>query len=155
MSVTEGMVAQDFSLPDAFGEVHRLSDYRGQKVVLYFYPRDNTPGCTQEACGFRDAYQQFRQLGAVVLGISTDSVSSHSRFAEKFALPFTILSDEDHVVAEAYGSWGPKKMAGRSYMGIFRKTFVIDESGTIVRIFPKVKPELHAQEVLQILSGSY
>lgn len=148
----EGITAPDFSLTtDGGGEV-TLSDFRGKKVVLYFYPKDNTPGCTTEACNFRDDYSQLIAAGAVVLGVSPDSVKSHDRFKLKYELPFALLSDPDHQVAEMYGAWGEKKMRGRTYMGILRSTFVIDEEGKIVKVFPRVKPKNHSQEVLAALA---
>lgn len=149
----EGVMAPDFSLPsDGGGEV-ALSDYRGRKVVVYFYPKDNTSGCTTEACGFRDDHAQYLAAGAAVLGISPDSVKSHDNFKLKYSLPFALLSDPDHKVAELYGAWGEKKMYGRTYMGIMRSTFVIDEEGRVLRVFPKVKPKDHSQEVLAVLTG--
>jgi peroxiredoxin Q/BCP len=151
--LAEGTMAPDFRLPaDGGGEV-ALSDHRGKKVVLYFYPKDNTSGCTQEACDFRDDYSQITAAGAVVLGVSPDSVKSHDGFKLKFNLPFFLLSDPDHRVAEMYGAWGEKKMYGKSYMGIIRTTFVIDEEGRIVKVFPKVRVKGHSQEVLAALAG--
>jgi peroxiredoxin Q/BCP len=149
----EGTIAPDFTLPaDGGGEVS-LSDYRGKKVVLYFYPKDNTPGCTTEACNFRDDYSQIITAGAAVLGVSPDSVKSHDKFKLKFNLPFALLSDPDHRVAEMYGAWGEKKMRGKTYMGIIRSTFIIDEEGRIIKVFPKVKVKTHSQEVLAVLEG--
>jgi peroxiredoxin Q/BCP len=149
----EGTIAPDFTLPaDGGGEVS-LSDYRGKKVVLYFYPKDNTPGCTTEACNFRDDYSQIIAASAVVLGVSPDSVKSHDKFKLKFNLPFALLSDPDHRVAEMYGAWGEKKMRGKTYMGIIRSTFIIDEEGRIIKVFPKVKVKTHSQEVLAVLEG--
>ncbi len=149
----EGTVAPDFTLQaDGGGEV-TLSDYRGKKVVLYFYPKDDTPGCTTEACNFRDGYGQILAAGAAVLGVSPDDVKSHDRFKIKYNLPFALLSDPDHRVAEMYGAWGEKKMYGKTYMGIIRSTFIIDEQGTIVKVFPKVNPEGHISEVLAALAG--
>lgn len=151
--LTEGTVAPDFTLPaDGGGEV-TLSDFRGQKVVLYFYPKDNTSGCTTEACNFRDDYSEIKAAGAVVLGVSPDSVKSHDGFKLKHNLPFQLLSDPDHVVAEQYGAWGEKKMYGKTYMGIIRSTFVIDEQGIISKAFPKVRVKGHSQEVLEALKG--
>jgi peroxiredoxin Q/BCP len=147
----EGTLAPDFTLPaDGGGEV-TLSDYRGKKIVLYFYPKDNTSGCTTEACNFRDDYSEITAAGAVVLGVSPDSIKSHAGFKLKHNLPFALLSDPDHNVAEMYGAWGEKKMYGRTYMGIIRSTFVIDEEGTIIKVFPKVKVKNHSQEVLEVL----
>jgi peroxiredoxin Q/BCP len=151
--LSEGMIAPDFTLAtDGGGEV-ALSDYRGKRVVLYFYPKDDTPGCTTEACGFRDAHAQLIAAGAVVLGVSPDTVNSHGTFRLKFALPFALLSDPDHRVAELYGAWGEKRMYGKTTMGIIRSTFVIDEQGKILKVFPKVKVENHSQEVLAVLQS--
>jgi thioredoxin-dependent peroxiredoxin len=148
-----GTLAPDFTLEsDGSGPVS-LSDFRGKKVVLYFYPKDDTPGCTTEACNFRDDYSALTDAGAVVLGVSPDSIKSHRSFKNKYELPFLLLSDPDHRVADAYGTWGPKKMRGRSYMGIIRSTFVIDEAGKIMRAFPKVDVKQHSQEVLAVLRG--
>jgi peroxiredoxin Q/BCP len=148
----EGMMAPDFTLNADGGREVTLSDYRGQRVVLYFYPKDNTSGCTTEACNFRDDYSQIIAAGAVVLGVSPDSVKSHDGFKLKFELPFALLSDPEHQVAEMYGAWGEKKMYGRTYMGILRSTFIIDEEGKIIKVFPKVKPKNHSQEVLAALA---
>ena len=134
-----GTAAPDFTLPDQNGASHSLSDYRGQKVILYFYPKDNTAGCTRQACAFGDLYPQFREKGAVVLGVSKDSVASHKRFEEKYGLPFTLLSDEDRVVIQAYDVWKEKKNYGKVTMGVVRTTYLIDENGVIVRVFDKVK----------------
>jgi peroxiredoxin Q/BCP len=149
----EGTTAPDFTLDtDGGGEV-TLSDYRGRNVVLYFYPKDDTPGCTAEACSFRDDYSELLAAGAVVLGVSPDTVNSHGKFKLKFELPFALLSDPDHRVAELYGAWGLKKMYGREFMGIIRSTFIIDEEGVILKVFPKVRPKNHSQEVLAALSA--
>ena len=149
----EGTIAPDFTLlTDGGGEV-TLSDYRGKKVVLYFYPKDDTPGCTTEACNFRDDYSRIIAAGAAVLGVSPDSVKSHDKFKLKYQLPFALLSDPDHQVAEMYGAWGEKKMYGKSYMGILRSTFIIDEEGKILKVFPNVAPKEHSQEVLAVLAG--
>ena len=149
----EGTTAPDFTLPaDGGGEV-ALSDYRGKKVVLYFYPKDDTSGCTTEACNFRDDYSSILAAGAIVLGVSPDTIKSHDKFKLKYELPFALLSDPEHRVAEMYGAWGEKKMYGKTYMGILRSTFIIDEQGIIVKVFPKVKPKNHSQEVLAVLSG--
>ena len=148
-----GTLAPDFTLEsDGSGPVS-LSDFRGKKVVLYFYPKDDTPGCTTEACNFRDDYSALTGTGAVVLGVSPDDVKSHQKFKNKYELPFLLLSDPDHKVADAYGAWGPKKMMGKNYMGIIRSTFVIDEAGKIMRAFPKVDVKQHSQEVLAVLRG--
>ena len=143
-----GDTAPDFTLSDQFGEIHKLSDYRGKIVVLYFYPKDDTPGCTKEACSFRDNFQEYRKRKMVVLGVSKDSTKSHVKFSEKYSLPFTLLSDDDTEVSQAYGVWGLKKFMGKEYYGINRMTFIIDEDGQILRIYEKVKPENHAEEIL-------
>ena len=149
----EGDVAPDFTLPTDGGGEATLSDYRGKKVVLYFYPKDDTPGCTTEACNFRDDYSQILAAGAAVLGVSPDTVTSHGKFKIKFGLPYALLSDPDHRVAEMYGAWGEKKLYGKISMGIIRSTFVIDEEGRILKVFRKVKVEGHSQEVLAVLQG--
>jgi thioredoxin-dependent peroxiredoxin len=143
-----GDPAPDFSLPDGDGNIVKLSDLRGQRVVLYFYPRDNTPGCTKEACSFRDIYSDFVAANARVFGISTDDAKAHSKFSAKFNLPFPLLTDADGKVSAAYESYGLKKFMGKEYMGISRNTFLIDPNGAIERIYRKVKPESHAVEVL-------
>ncbi|HIK18344.1 MAG TPA: thioredoxin-dependent thiol peroxidase [Leptolyngbyaceae cyanobacterium M33_DOE_097] len=148
MALAVGDPAPDFSLPDGDGNVVNLSDLKGKRVVLYFYPRDNTPGCTKEACAFRDLYDEFQANDVVVLGVSTDDAKSHQKFATKFNLPFPLLIDEGGKVAETYDSYGLKKFMGKEYMGISRSTFVIDADGKIEKIYKKVKPEQHAQEVL-------
>lgn len=148
MALNVGDSAPDFSLPDADGTVHRLADLKGQRVVLYFYPRDNTPGCTKEACAFRDTYEQFQSAGAVVLGVSTDNAKSHAKFTAKHNLPFPLLIDEGGEIAGAYGSYGLKKMYGKEYMGITRSTFVIAPDGTLEKIYRKVKPADHPAAVL-------
>ena len=137
--LTPGTPAPDFSLSDQNGETRRLSDFRGQKVVLYFYPKDNTSGCTKQACGFAELYPQFREKGAVVIGVSRDSVASHKKFEEKYGLPFTLLSDPDHAVTEQYGAWGEKKNYGKVTMGVVRTTYLIDGEGTVVRAEGGVK----------------
>ncbi|MFN2498384.1 MAG: thioredoxin-dependent thiol peroxidase [Pyrinomonadaceae bacterium] len=144
----EGTVAPDFTLNDANGEAVKLKDLRGQKVVLYFYPKDDTPGCTKEACSFRDAFADYKKRNIKVLGVSLDSEASHKKFANKYKLPFTLLADPDHAIADAYGVYGQKKFMGRTYMGVKRMTFLIDEKGKVKKVFEKVKPEEHAQEVL-------
>ncbi|MCL4545296.1 MAG: thioredoxin-dependent thiol peroxidase [Chloroflexi bacterium] len=145
-----GDTAPDFTLQSAQGPVS-LSSLRGKRVVLYFYPKDDTPGCTKEACSFRDSLPHFAEKGATVYGVSPDSVSSHEKFAAKFELPFTLLADPNHVVASAYGAWGPKRFMGREYEGVLRTTFLIEEEGKIARIFEDVKPGGHAEEVLTAL----
>jgi peroxiredoxin Q/BCP len=149
----EGITVPDFTLKADDGRKVSLSDLRGQKVVLYFYPKDDTPGCTKEACSFRDNCSAIAAAGAKVVGISPDTVQSHDKFKGKYELPFTLLSDPDHCVAEMFGAWGEKKSSGRIYMGIIRSTFVIDEEGKVVKVFPKVKPENHSQEVLETLAA--
>ena len=146
--IAEGEMAPDFELESDGGESVRLSDYRGKPVILYFYPKDNTPGCTKEACDIRDAWGEFERRGAVVLGISADSVSSHERFKEKYRLPFTLLSDPEHEVIERYGAWKPKRLAGKSFLGIVRSTFLIDAEGKVAKVWPKVDPAKHADWVL-------
>ena len=148
-----GTQAPSFSLPDQNGQTHTLEEYRGQKVVLYFYPKDNTPGCTRQACAFGELYPQFREKGAVVLGVSRDSETSHQKFAEKYNLPFTLLSDPEHTVLEAYGAWGEKKNYGKVSMGAIRSTVVIDENGVVEKVYAKVKPDTHPAEVLSALQG--
>ena len=150
--LTEGSVAPEFALTDEEGREISLGEFRGRKVVLYFYPRDNTPGCTTEACGFRDVYDRILELGAVVIGISGDSEKSHHNFKQKHNLPFYLLSDPERRVIEQYGALGEKKMYGKTYMGIIRSTYIIDEVGRIARVYPKVKPAEHATEVLQALA---
>lgn len=149
-----GDKAPPFVLPADDGSTIALHDLKGKKVVLYFYPKDDTSGCTKEACGFRDSWRDVQRLGAVVLGVSPDGVTSHAKFKQKYSLPFPLLADERHEVAEAYGVWGEKSMYGRKYMGVLRSTFVIDEQGRIARVFEKVKPEGHAAEVLAALNGA-
>ena len=144
-----GATAPDFTAPTDGGGTVRLKDLRGKKVVLYFYPKDNTPGCTTESCDFRDAQAKFEAKDAVILGVSPDSVKSHDKFKEKFDLPFALISDEDHKIAEAYGVWQEKSMYGRKYMCIVRSTFIIDEKGKIAAIYDKVKVNGHAAEVLE------
>ena len=141
--------APNFELGDQNGETHKLSDYLGKRVVLYFYPKDDTPGCTAEACSFRDNYSVFKQNNIIILGVSADSAKSHAKFQEKYELPFTLLSDTDHTVSEAYGVWGLKKYMGREYFGINRTTFLIDEEGNLVKVYEKVKPAEHAQEIIE------
>ena len=149
--VEEGKPAPDFELRSDSGETVKLSDLRGKQVVLYFYPKDDTPGCTTQACGIRDVYGEFQREGAVVLGVSPDDEGSHVKFKEKYDLPFTLLADTDHAVSDEYGVWGEKKYAGRTYLGVNRSTFVIDEDGNVKRVMLKVKPDTHADEVLETL----
>lgn len=148
MTLKVGDRAPEFSLPNTYGNVITLSSLKGKRVVLYFYPRDNTPGCTKEACGFRDNYAQFQAKNTLIFGVSTDTAKSHLKFAEKFELPFPLLCDVDAQVATAYESYGKKKMMGKEYLGIFRNTFVIDAEGKIEKIYLAVKAELHPAQVL-------
>ena len=143
-----GTQAPDFTLPDQNGNRHSLSDYRGKEVILYFYPKDNTPGCTKQACGFAERYPQFIEKGAVVLGISKDSVASHKKFEEKYGLPFTILSDPELVAIQAYDVWQEKKNYGKTYMGVVRTTYLIDEEGKIAKAFDKVKAADNPEQML-------
>jgi peroxiredoxin Q/BCP len=149
--VEEGRPAPEFELTSDAGETVRLSDFRGKPVVVYFYPKDDTPGCTAQACGIRDNHDAFGERGAVVLGISPDDESSHVKFKEKYGLPFTLLADPDHQVAEQYGVWGERKLYGKTYMGIERSTFLIDADGNVSRVMRRVKPDTHAQQVLDSL----
>lgn len=151
MMPSVGAIAPEFKLKDQNGTLHSLSDYRGRWVFLYFYPKDNTPGCTKEACAIRDDYTAFEKLNCVVLGVNTDSEGSHKKFESKFSLPFTLLADIEKTVVKAYGVWAPKKFMGREFLGTLRKSFLIDPSGKIARVYEKVKPELHALEVLEDL----
>ena len=146
--VEEGKPAPDFTLVSDSGEAVTLSSLRGAPVVLYFYPKDDTPGCTTQACGIRDSWGEFEERGAVVLGVSPDSETSHVKFKRKYGLPFTLLADEDHAVSEAYGVWVEKSMAGKTYMGVERSTFVIDADGDVAKVMRRVKPDTHVDEVL-------
>ena len=148
MVLTAGSKAPDFKLNDNEGQPHELKDYRGQTIVIYFYPKDDTPGCTKEACSFRDTYADFKKAGVTLIGISPDSEKSHTKFIEKYELPFTLLSDPGHEVCEAYGVWGLKKFMGREYEGVYRTTFIIGPEGEIKHVFENVKPADHSQEVL-------
>ena len=148
-----GTKAPDFTLPDQNGAPVRLSDFLGKKVILYFYPRDNTPGCTRQACAFALNHDNFEQKNAVVIGVSKDSVSSHLKFAEKYSLPFVLLSDPAHGVMETYGVWQEKKLYGKVSMGVVRSTYLIDEQGVIEKVMPKVKPDTNAAELLAYLNG--
>lgn len=147
-----GDTAPAFTLPDQGGKEHFLSDYKGQWVLIYFYPKDDTPGCTREACGLRDHFRKFGKLKAQVFGVSADSTASHKKFARKFKLPFPLLADEQKRMIQAYGAWGEKEFMGRSYPGIRRTSFLIDPKGKIALVYEKVKPELHAEEVLKDLA---
>ncbi len=153
MTLNPGDLAPEFILPDAEGNLVRLSDFRGKRVVLYFYPRDNTPGCTKEACGFRDIYGQYQENNIIVLGVSTDNPASHRKFITKYQLPFPLLVDDGGKVATQYGSYGLKKFMGKEFMGVFRHTFVVDTEGRIQAIYRKVKPETHSREILQTLGN--
>ena len=151
LKLKEGDEAPAFTASASGGRRVSLADFKGRNVILYFYPRDDTPGCTKEACAFRDHFAAFKKKGAVVLGVSTDPVKSHDKFVVKFKLPFTLLADEDKAIVEAYGVWGQKSFMGRKYLGTHRVTFLIGPDGKIKRIWPKVKPEEHAAEVLAAL----
>jgi thioredoxin-dependent peroxiredoxin len=152
MSMQVGQLAPDFTLPASNGEMVSLSDFRGKHVVLYFYPKDMTPGCTTEACDFRDRHEQFVKLGAVILGVSTDPLERHKKFIEKYELPFLLLADEHHEVAEMYGVWKQKKNFGKEYMGIERSTFIIDRDGKLVKEWRGVKVKGHVEEALEYIS---
>uniref|UniRef100_A0A7C3IM26 thioredoxin-dependent peroxiredoxin n=1 Tax=Gracilinema caldarium TaxID=215591 RepID=A0A7C3IM26_9SPIR len=141
-----------FELPDQQGKLVKSSDFAGKPLVVYFYPKDDTPGCTKEACSFRDTFKEYHDRGIIVIGISADTPQAHGKFASKYNLPFILLSDTEKSVIKAFGAWGEKKMYGKSYEGIIRSTFVIDGQGKIKRVFPKVKPENHAKEVLETLA---
>lgn len=146
-----GTKAPAFTLPDQNGEMHSLEDYKGQKVILYFYPKDNTSGCTAQACGFGELYPQFQEKGAVVLGVSKDSVASHKKFEQNYGLPFTLLSDTELSAIQAYDVWQEKSMYGKKFMGIVRTTYLIDENGVIEKAFSKVKPKENAGQMLKLL----
>ena len=148
-----GTKAPEFTLPDKDGNAVSLADFSGKKVVLYFYPKDNTPGCTRQACAFAGAYEEFKKINAVVIGISKDSVASHQKFAEKHSLPFILLSDPELTAIQAYGVWQEKKLYGKVSMGVVRSTFVIDENGMIEKVMPKVKPDTNAAEILAYLKA--
>lgn len=151
MTLLKGTIAPDFTLLDETSTPRKLTDYRGQPVVLYFYPKDDTPGCTTEACGFRDDYGDYQQAGVTILGVSPDSPKKHTKFKEKYNLPFTLLADSEHAVCELYGVWGRKKFMGREYDGVFRTTYLIGADGVILQVFEKVKPDGHSAEILQAL----
>ncbi len=146
-----GTQAPEFTTTDQDGKRRALSDFKGKKVILYFYPKDNTPGCTREACAFRDHFAEFRQLGVEILGVSIDHEKSHQSFVQKYDLPFILLADTDKRLVEAYGVWGEKSLYGKKYMGTNRVTYLIDEAGKIAAVFPKVKPDTHAGEILAVL----
>ena len=152
--VEEGKTAPDFELTSDAGERVKLSDLRGKPVVLYFYPKDDTPGCTKQACGIRDAYAEFQERGAVVLGVSPDNEASHVKFRDKYSLPFTLLADPDHEVAEDYGVWVEKNAYGQKKMGVERSTFIIDSEGNVAKVMRRVKPDTHADDVLAALPSS-
>ena len=149
--LTVGQKAPDFTLCDQNGNPVSLSDFLGKKVVVYFYPKDNTPGCTRQACAFAGAYKQFKQKDVAVIGISKDSVASHVKFAEKYSLPFILLSDPDRIAIESFGAWAEKKLYGKVSMGVVRCTFIIDEQGIVTHVMPKAKPDTNAAEILEIL----
>ncbi len=150
--IKENTLAPDFELKDEKGELHKLSQYRGKDVVLYFYPKDDTSGCTMEACNFRDDYSAYEKSGVVILGVSPDSVESHDKFKAKHHLPFSLLADEGHKVCDLYGVWGKKKMYGNEYEGVFRTTFLIGKDGMVRKVFEKVKPAEHSAEILAALA---
>ncbi len=148
MPISSGIPAPEFSLPDETGKVRSLAEFRGHPVILYFYPKDDTPGCTTEACNFRDDYSQYSKAGVTILGVSADSTASHAKFKAKYGLPFTLLADDGHKVCELYQVWGTKKNYGREFQGVFRTTFLIDKNGKVVHVFENVKPAGHSAEVL-------
>ena len=151
--ISVGMKAPDFCLADKDGKLHSLSDFKGERIVLYFYPKDNTPGCTRQACAFAAAFNKFGELGAKVIGISRDSVASHAKFAEKYSLPFLLLSDPEMQAINAYGVFREKKMYGKLTMGVVRSTFIIDSDGNVEKIMDKVKPDTNPEEVIAYLEG--
>lgn len=153
MPISAGQKAPDFTLQDDSGMERQLSEYLGKPVVLYFYPKNDTPGCTKEACSFRDDYSSYQDAGVTILGVSPDSVKKHQKFKEKYQLPFTLLADVDHKVCELYGVWGRKKFMGREYDGVFRTTFLIGADGMILKVFEDVKPAEHSAEVLEALEA--
>jgi thioredoxin-dependent peroxiredoxin len=151
MPISAGTTAPDFTLQDETGTTRSLSEFQGKPLILYFYPKDDTPGCTKEACAFRDDYSAYQEAGVNIVGVSPDSPKSHQKFKEKYQLPFALLADEEHQVADAYGVWGPKKFMGKSYEGILRTTFLIDGQGQIIRVYENVKPAEHSAEILEDL----
>lgn len=153
MKLSIGKKAPSFTLPDQNGKMHSLKDYTGKHLLIYFYPKDDTPGCTVEACSLRDNWNGFKKLKVPVIGVSADSVKKHKKFVEKYDLPFTLLADEEKKMINAYGVWGKKKFMGREYMGIFRTSFLVGPDGNIVKIYEQVKPKDHAEEVLTDLKG--
>ena len=154
MPISAGIPAPEFEMLDDTNVKRKLSDYRGRKVLLYFYPEDDTPGCTKEACNFRDDYSAYEKAGVVILGVSPDSVESHVKFKKKFQIPFPLLVDEGHKVCDLYGVWGPKKYLGKSYDGVLRTTFLIDENGAIIKVFESVRPAERSAEVLATLGAA-
>ena len=153
MTLDENLMAPDFSLPDETGQTRKLSEYFGKPVVLYFYPKDDTPGCTTEACNFRDDYSAYEKAGVIILGVSPDSPKSHAKFKQKYHLPFTLFADENHAVCELYGVWGRKKFMGKEYDGVLRTTFLLGADGKIKKVFEDVKPADHSAEILSALAG--
>jgi thioredoxin-dependent peroxiredoxin len=153
MPIPSGIPAPDFSLPDDSGQIRTLSELRGSPVILYFYPEDDTPGCTKEACNFRDDYSAYEKAGVTILGVSPDSVESHVKFKAKYQIPFALLADEGHKVCNLYGVWGPKQIMGKEYEGVLRTTFLIGPDGNILKVFEKVRPSEHSQEVLAAIEG--
>ncbi|NBK96510.1 MAG: thioredoxin-dependent thiol peroxidase [Erysipelotrichia bacterium] len=151
--LSEKMKAPDFLLMDEQGNAHALKDYKGKKVVVYFYPKDNTPGCTKQACAFKALYEEFKKIGVVVIGISKDSQKAHQNFIAKYELPFLLLSDPDLEAINAYDVWQEKKMCGKTYMGVVRSTYVIDEEGFIIKVYPKASPDKNASEILAFLNS--
>lgn len=154
MAITAGIPAPDFMLQDDTGLSRKLSDYTGRNVILYFYPKDDTPGCTKEACNFRDDYSAYEKAGVVILGVSPDDVKSHAKFKKKFQLQFPLLADVGHQVCDLYGVWGPKKLMGKSYDGVLRTTFLIDKDGNILKVFENVRPAEHSAELLLALGAA-
>ena len=154
MPIPAGIPAPEFEMPDDTNVKRKLSDYRGRKVLLYFYPEDDTSGCTKEACNFRDDYSAYEKADVVILGVSPDDVESHAKFKKKYQLPFPLLVDEGHKVCDIYGVWGPKKFLGKAYDGVLRTTFLIDENGTILKVFENVRPAEHSTEVLAALGAA-
>lgn len=153
MALSSNIPAPEFSLPDENGTLRSIKDFRGKPVVLYFYPKDDTPGCTTEACNFRDDYHVYDEQGVVILGVSPDSSKSHTKFKSKYHLPFPLLADEDHKVCDLYGAWGPKKFMGKEYEGVLRTTFLIGPDGSIIKVWEGVKPEGHSKEILDALAA--
>lgn len=152
MPISAGISAPDFELPDDTNTLHKLSDYHGRNVILYFYPKDDTKGCTTEACNFRDDYSAYEEAGVVILGVSPDSVKSHDKFKAKYQLPFPLLADEGHAICDLYGVWGPKKFMGKEYEGVLRTTFLIDAQGMIKKVYENVRPADHSSELLSELN---